>query len=654
MAGGSSRSTRIALAALLSAIAALSLPSAASALDWRKCRGLEGPRCATLRVPLDRTGGLAGQVPLKLARIPARAAKPTLVYLSGGPGGAGIEEMLSVMPLAPRLLDRYRVVGFDQRGTGGSGLLRCPALERDIRLRSVSAGAACARKLGEARKHYTTPDSVADLEAIRAELGVERLTLFGISYGTELALAYARAHPDRVDRLILDSVVDPDDRDPFGLAGFRAMGPSLAGLCPGRCRSVSADPAGDVATLAARLRAKPLRGRWFDRRGRSHARSVGTTGLADLMYDSDYNPPLRAGVPAAVRAALAGDAAPLVRLAAEGDGLASLPSPRSFSSARYATVCEETPLPWDASTPFEARLAEARRRAEAMGADAFRPFDITTAAADEIGLCLRWPDVPSGRVPAPAAPYPAVPTLLLQGGEDLRTPPEHSLHVGQAMAGSQRVVVPGVGHAVVGGDPSGCGIRALNRFVAGRPVGGDCRRVGTGVPATTLPPARLSRIRPVPGLRGRVGRTAAAIGLTVDDLAFSLSPAFLAYSGGGLRGGSFAVRRNRVMVSRFSAIRGVRLTGVARGGVLRLRIGGSAAARGRVRLTAGGRLRGRLGGRRVDVRLGSASAARSRVHGTLSRPDRRAAASRPRLAALFRAPFRTKLSHPRLVPSPAR
>ena len=173
-------------------------------------------------------------MPLKLARLPADAARPTLVYLSGGPGGAGIEEMLAVMPLAPSLLDSYRVVGFDQRGTGGSGLLRCPALERDPRLRSVRAGAACARRLGEARRLYTTPDSVADLEAIRAELGVERLTLFGISYGTELALAYARAHPDRVDRLILDSVVDPDDRDPFGLAGFRAMGPSLAGPVPGR------------------------------------------------------------------------------------------------------------------------------------------------------------------------------------------------------------------------------------------------------------------------------------------------------------------------------------------------------------------------------------------------------------------------------------
>src|SRR5215203_3944640 len=288
--------TRIALGALAAAAVALALPGPTWAASWRSCRVATGAECATLRVPLDRSGSRPGSVGLKLARLPSGAGRPTLVYLSGGPGGAGIEEMLAVMPLVPRLMDAYRVVGFDQRGTGGSGLLRCPALEREPRLRGVSAGAACARRLGDARRFYTTPDSVEDLEAVRADLGVERLTLFGISYGTELALAYARVHPDRVDRLILDSVVDPDDRDPFGLAGFRAMGPSLAGLCPGSCRGISRAPIRLVAKLAARLRSHALRGSSFDRRGRRHAQRIGPTAIADLLFDSDYNPPLRAAV----------------------------------------------------------------------------------------------------------------------------------------------------------------------------------------------------------------------------------------------------------------------------------------------------------------------------------------------------------------------
>src|SRR5215218_385569 len=254
-------------------LALLLLPGAADAkLRWGRCA--EGPECARVRVPLDRSGGLPGSVSLRVARLdlPPRGGRH-LMYLSGGPGGAGVVEMVDVMFELPELAQRYSVIGFDQRGTGRSGLLRCRELERDGRLRSSSAAEECARRLGPRRAFYTTPDTVADMEAIRRAVGARSLTLFGISYGTELALAYARAYPGRVDRLILDSVVDPDEGDPFGLAGFRAMGPSLASLCPDRCRGVSADPGADLTALTARLRAAPLRGSWFDRRWAGTRRS---------------------------------------------------------------------------------------------------------------------------------------------------------------------------------------------------------------------------------------------------------------------------------------------------------------------------------------------------------------------------------------------
>ena len=89
---------------------------------------------------------MPGTVALRVARADfAGRGAPTLMYLSGGPGGAGVLEMIDVMLTVPSLLDRYRVIGFDQRGTGASGLLRCPAIERDVRLRSSAAAARCAR-----------------------------------------------------------------------------------------------------------------------------------------------------------------------------------------------------------------------------------------------------------------------------------------------------------------------------------------------------------------------------------------------------------------------------------------------------------------------------------------------------------------------------
>ena len=113
--------------------------------------------------------------------------------------------------------------------------------------------------------------------------------------------------------------------------------------------------------------------------------------------------------------------------------------------------------------------------------------------------------------------------------------------------------------------------------------------------------------------------------MTVDDLAFSLSPAFLAYSGGGLRGGSFAVRRGRVVVRRFSAVRGMWSTGVADRGVLRLPGYGSSSL----------------------ARIAGATAAR----GPLARASATRAAA---FDAVFRAPLVAKSSRSRLVPSPVR
>src|SRR3954451_24417840 len=553
---------RAALLAVL--IAVVAAPAASADVRWGPCAGLEGVHCARVPVPVDPTGAVPGRIALRAAHLDTGgpASRP-LLYLSGGPGDGGVEELLDVAFAAPELAREFDLYGFDQRGTGRSGHLRCPALERDPRLRSTRAGTECARRLGVRGRFYTTAESVEDVEAVRAALGVPKLTLLAISYGTKLALAYARVHPEHVERLLLDSVVDPDDTDPFARDGYRAIGPSLQALCPGPC--VSPDPGTDVAALSARLRRLgPLRGAVYDAHGRRLGRSLTPLALSDLLFDADYDPPLRAGVPAAVRAALDhGDAAPLLRLIEASAPLAELPAPAQFSAGRYAASCEETPLPWDPAAPAAQRAAQAQARVAALGAGALAPFDFDVVRADVIDLCLGWPG--AGRAaPSRGGTYPALPTLILQGGEDLRTPPAASARVAAAIPGAARVVVPGVGHAVLSRDRSQCGLRRVLAFVAGGRIGPTCPRVATGVPATGVPPVSPADLKPVPGVPPRLGQTPASVRATLDDLAFALSPALDQPAGGGLRGG----RYRGVALHALEVVPGVRLTGGRRRGGL--------------------------------------------------------------------------------------
>ena len=167
-----------------------------AALRFKRCGGY-GFACARLSVPLDRSGALPGRVSLFVERVRARrrggATLPPLVVLAGGPGQSATDafggEALGLLYAAYAKRD---LIVFDQRGTGRSGLLRCPRLERVNLLRAGPAAGACARSLGPRRAFYTSRDSTDDIDAIREELGAGRLALFGTSYGTKVGRASCR------------------------------------------------------------------------------------------------------------------------------------------------------------------------------------------------------------------------------------------------------------------------------------------------------------------------------------------------------------------------------------------------------------------------------------------------------------------------------
>jgi len=234
----------------------LGAPGAAVGLSFSPCSFEPNAGCAHVIVPLDRSGSVAGTVSLQVERFgtagPGRDG--VLLAIAGGPGQSATavfgEPYLTA--LGP-VLSSHDFVTLDLRGTGRSGALRCPPLESATPARLTSAAAACAVSLGPRRAFYTTLDSVADIEAVRAALGVPRLALYGISYGSKVALAYATRYPDHVERMVLDSVVGADGPDPLYRDTLAALPRVLRATCrDGGCRHITRDPYGDLAAVAAR------------------------------------------------------------------------------------------------------------------------------------------------------------------------------------------------------------------------------------------------------------------------------------------------------------------------------------------------------------------------------------------------------------------
>ncbi len=585
-------------------------------------------QCTLTRAPLDHTGRAAGSVDLFAHRVPAaRAPRGAIVALAGGPGQGASPGLLSfAADLAPVLGDRDLIV-LDQRGTGRSGALACPTLEQR-RIGPVGpAVTACAAAIGSRRAFYTTIDSADDIEVVRRELGLERIALYGTSYGTKVALAYAHRYPGRVERLLLDSIVPLDGPDPFTRDVFAAVPRVLRSLCAkGACAAATTDPVGDLEALVKRLAATPLRGDVVGADGKRRARRLGRLRLLRILIGGDADPSLRAELPAGVRAALQGDAAPLLRTArraalAEGVG----ESITSFSPGLYAaTTCEEGPLPWELIDPFSQRWGKAIGGAGTIPDASFFPFDRATGrASDGLRLCAHWPANGPARKPE-SGPLPNVPALLLSGEFDLRTPTEEAREVAALLPRATMLTVPRVGHSVLGSDISGCAARAVRRFFADQPVAVACSTRDLALaevieillfrPAR-VPPASLAALRPAGGVPGPAGRTLAAARLSVEDalqqFIYSLNTLFTdEFAGlGGLRGGRFSATGR---FDRYSYVPGVEITSVTGGGGrgdflsprMRLRVTGAKAARGLLVFDLRkGRIRGRLGGRRVNAPL---------------------------------------------------
>ena len=586
---------------------------AADPIAFSTCKGRAPVQCGTLTVPLDRADPAKGTLRLNVERLPARQSRRgVMVLLTGGPGQAGT-------PISPddpvgSAIPGFDLVMLDQRGTG-KGALRCRALDTPDSSETPDAVGRCAAQVGPSRSFYTTRDSVLDIEDLRVGLGAESFALGGISYGTYVSQYYAQQFPSRVSHLVLDSVVDPATFNGMEVPFFQSATPVLNELCAkGRCRGVTPDPVGDLSALVQATATQPLRGNRTTTSGRVVRSSLGGPGnqadLPTLMVAGDLDSTTRALWPGAIRAARNGDAAPLMRLTTLSTG-GSAPPPTEISSALFfATSCSDSALPWTTSTPIADRAALLRARADALGPATFAPFSVDMAVA--IGdSCRTWPEASVD--PLQAGPLPAVPTLLLDGGQDMRTPVASARAVAARSPLPSLVIAPGAGHSLL--YSYSCAQGQLRNLLYGRAVSAAaCNREAPVPTAIPVPPATLGQVAPA-GAPGTAGRVARAARLTVRDGVLALGaatgsglPALPGIRGGLARQGG--VLGEAISYSGFSAVKGVRITGTLRfnGSTFQgaLRVDGPGAWDGTLYLARGGAraYTGSIGGVPVRIPLG--------------------------------------------------
>ncbi|MFJ9967079.1 alpha/beta hydrolase [Streptomyces avermitilis] len=205
--------------------------ASAAKLTWKKCGTTDFPKlqCTSLKVPLDHAHPGGQKITLALSRVPhtAKTYQGPLLVNPGGPGGSGLALAGFVASSLPKAVAaQYDVIGFDPRGVGRSKpALDCkpghfnpvrldsvpstPALEKANVSRATSFAKACDTKYASLLPYLDTISAARDLDSIRQALGAKKINYLGYSYGTYLGAVYAKLYPERVRRLVLDSIVDP-------------------------------------------------------------------------------------------------------------------------------------------------------------------------------------------------------------------------------------------------------------------------------------------------------------------------------------------------------------------------------------------------------------------------------------------------------------
>jgi pimeloyl-ACP methyl ester carboxylesterase len=399
----------------------------------------EDVTCATVTVPLRHDDPAAGTIDLAVAVLPGRQADefvaPSLL-LGGGPGGAMVEPFLTSLGRRMAYDVGPDLIVLDQRGVGLSEpALDCPelgelGLEADAAedpSAALTALGACRERLHGAGIDLDAFDHLAnarDIDLVRRALDQDLVDVRAVSYGTFLALLAANERPAGIRSLILDSPVDPSMTVHEEALASDEMARKLADRCGDEtdCLTAVGDLEHAIEGTIARLanqsdQVTVIVGH------KQLTVTVGPDRFAHQLFTFAYDPDDIALLPAAVHRAHEGDLGPLLRLTLQPD-----PGDGAGMGMHYAMMCSSTPKDLDA------QLAASQDGSRRL----VTPLWLTPHIQE---LCEVW-EVDVTLDPGNIELDIAIPTLLVTGGLDLITPPEHGERVHASLPASQLLEIP--------------------------------------------------------------------------------------------------------------------------------------------------------------------------------------------------------------------
>ena len=550
----------------------------------------------------------------------------TIVAVEGGPGYSSTDSRSWFIDLFKPLLNRYQLLIVDNRGTGRSGAILCQPLQ-SYKGNYVDAVGKCGRQLGDTADLYGSGNAADDLAAVLDALDIDRVHLYGDSYGTFFSQTFAVRHPDRLHSVVLDAAYFVAGTDPFYIDTNRAISDAFEFSCE-RSPACAARPGNTMARverLTERLRDEPIVGRAQNADGRVRRVRVGVGGLIYLVTGAATSPTLYRELDAAVRAALRPRPyyKPLLRLARETYYVGGAGPVRSYSEGLYLAVsCNDYPQPFDMTSPIKQRPEQYQNTLDDLRAtqpDAFAPFTIrewVKSPVEYFSSCLKWPRPSRVDPPVPpGADFPDTPVLVLAGDLDSLTSPEGARQTADAFPNSTYVEVANMVHVAALSDFNRCASRIVRRFV--RTLDASDTSCASEYNEMRLVDRFVHSSK---GLewgteRRRTARVAAA---TLGDVIARWFGMYT-YSGTGLRGGTFTTTdgpRVRWRLKRVRWVRDVMVSGTAswdrRTGRIRanLTVDGKGAVPGELRLRWNDRRRhaeavatGRLGRTAINFRF---------------------------------------------------